>query len=143
MLRPVEKSGDQPGGHTRRLLRRSWLVEHPAPNIEPGDVVVLADGREALVTARVEVEPLEVVVGLILPPELPRDAHEPEDDRQNDGENENNDGGCEKKPDHSWSLPSTTATTFLSAVTRLGGHEPILSTGIGLGCWAIWAVRAQ
>jgi hypothetical protein len=30
------------------------LVEHPAPNVEPGDVVVLPDGREALVTARVE-----------------------------------------------------------------------------------------
>ena len=23
------------------------LLEHPAPNVEPGDVVVLADGREA------------------------------------------------------------------------------------------------
>ena len=33
------------------------LLEHPAPNLEPGDVVVLADGREALVTARVEAEP--------------------------------------------------------------------------------------
>jgi hypothetical protein len=30
------------------------VLEHPAPNLEPGDVVVLADGREALVTARVE-----------------------------------------------------------------------------------------
>ena len=29
-------------------------VEHPAPNVEPGDVAVLADGREAIVTARVE-----------------------------------------------------------------------------------------
>jgi hypothetical protein len=44
------------------------LLEHPAPNVEPGDVVVLQDGREALVTARVEaqrgllVELLEVVV---------------------------------------------------------------------------------
>jgi hypothetical protein len=27
------------------------LIEHPAPNVEPGDVVVLDDGREALVTA--------------------------------------------------------------------------------------------
>ena len=33
------------------------LLEHPAPNLEPGDVVILTDGREALVTARVEVEP--------------------------------------------------------------------------------------
>ena len=31
------------------------LIEHPAPNVEPGDLVVLADGREALVTARVAV----------------------------------------------------------------------------------------
>jgi urease accessory protein UreE len=30
------------------------LLEHPAPNLEPGDVVVVADGREAVVTARVE-----------------------------------------------------------------------------------------
>ena len=33
------------------------LLDHPAPNLEPGDVVVVADGREALVTARVEAEP--------------------------------------------------------------------------------------
>jgi hypothetical protein len=35
------------------------LIEHPAPNVEPGpgDVVVLGDGREALVTTRVEAEP--------------------------------------------------------------------------------------
>jgi len=33
------------------------LLEHPAPNLEPGDVVVLADGREGVVTARVEAEP--------------------------------------------------------------------------------------
>ena len=30
--------------------------EHPAPNVEPGDVVVLDDGREELVTARVETD---------------------------------------------------------------------------------------
>ena len=33
------------------------VVDHPAPNVEPGDVVVLADGREAIVTARVEGTP--------------------------------------------------------------------------------------
>jgi hypothetical protein len=33
------------------------VLEHPAPNIEPGDAVVLSDGREALVTARVEAKP--------------------------------------------------------------------------------------
>ena len=32
-------------------------LEHPAPNLEPGDVLVLTDGRDALVTARVEAEP--------------------------------------------------------------------------------------
>ncbi len=35
------------------------LIEHPAPNLEPGDgdVIVLADGREALVTTRLEGSP--------------------------------------------------------------------------------------
>jgi hypothetical protein len=32
------------------------IIAHPAPNIEPGDVVVVGDGCEALVTARVETE---------------------------------------------------------------------------------------
>jgi hypothetical protein len=32
------------------------LLEHPATNLEPGDVVMLADGREALVTARIEAD---------------------------------------------------------------------------------------
>ena len=32
------------------------LIEHPAPNVEPGGVVMLEDGREALVTARVETD---------------------------------------------------------------------------------------
>jgi len=31
---------------------------YPAPNVEPGDVVMLTDGREALVTARVEGRPV-------------------------------------------------------------------------------------
>jgi hypothetical protein len=35
----------------------SGLLEHPAPNLEAGDLVLLADGREALVTARVEAQP--------------------------------------------------------------------------------------
>jgi len=46
------------------------VLEHPAPNLEPGNVVVVADGREAVVTERVEAEPgprplvamLEVVI---------------------------------------------------------------------------------
>ena len=33
------------------------VLEHPAPNLESGDVVVLTDGREGLVTAGVEAEP--------------------------------------------------------------------------------------
>jgi hypothetical protein len=33
------------------------VLEHPAPNLEPGDVVWLLDGDEAVVTARVEAEP--------------------------------------------------------------------------------------
>jgi hypothetical protein len=36
------------------------VIEHPAPNVEPGDVVMLEDGREALVTARVETDGREV-----------------------------------------------------------------------------------
>jgi len=32
------------------------LLEHPAPNVEPGDAVMLADGREALVPAQVETD---------------------------------------------------------------------------------------
>ena len=43
------------------------LLEHPAPNLGPGDVVELEDGREALVTARVETdgEPIEALLELI------------------------------------------------------------------------------
>jgi hypothetical protein len=45
------------------------LLEHPAPNLEPGDVVVLADGREALVTARVEAwpGPFEALLEVVAP----------------------------------------------------------------------------
>jgi hypothetical protein len=32
------------------------LLEHPATNVEPGDVVQLADGRDALVTAKFEAD---------------------------------------------------------------------------------------
>jgi hypothetical protein len=47
------------------------LLEHPAPNLEPGDVVVLADGRDALVTARVEAErgsPLAALLKVVVAP---------------------------------------------------------------------------
>ncbi len=40
--------------------------------------------------------------------------------------------------------PSTVRRLLLAAgLMPARGHEPILSTSIGLGCWAIWAVRAQ
>jgi hypothetical protein len=62
------------GGPESPAMRRYWvavpiyrlpdtagddlsLVEHSAPNLEPGDVVVVAHGREAVVMARVEAEP--------------------------------------------------------------------------------------
>ena len=41
------------------------LLEHPAPNVEPGDVVMLPDGREALVTARVETGGVGPFAGLL------------------------------------------------------------------------------
>jgi hypothetical protein len=49
-------------------------VEHPAPNVEPGDVLVLPDGREALVTARVEARPgpLEALLEVVLSARQPR-----------------------------------------------------------------------
>ena len=54
------------------------LLEHPAPNIEPGDVVVLADGREALVTARVETYNVGSLAGLlqvVIAPTPPSDRY--------------------------------------------------------------------
>jgi hypothetical protein len=45
------------------------FLEHPAPNVEPADVVMLPGGREALVMARVEAKQgpltalLEVAIG--------------------------------------------------------------------------------
>jgi hypothetical protein len=48
------------------------LLEHPAPDLEPGDVIVLADEREALVTALVDVHVGELAGLLevaIAPPE--------------------------------------------------------------------------
>jgi hypothetical protein len=48
-------------------------LRHPAPNLEQGDVLILSDGREALVTARLEPKPgrlaalLVVIVGSLSP----------------------------------------------------------------------------
>jgi len=46
------------------------LLQHPASNLEPGDVVLLADGREAIVTARVEARPgpLEALLEVVAAP---------------------------------------------------------------------------
>ena len=44
----------RPTASTTTLATISASSEHAAPNAEPGDVVVLGDGREALVTVRVE-----------------------------------------------------------------------------------------
>ena len=49
------------------------VLEHPAPNIEPGDVVVIPDGREALVTARVDAEPGSLLEVAIAPTPLTSD----------------------------------------------------------------------
>jgi hypothetical protein len=45
-------------------------MEHPTPNLEPGDLVELEDGREALVTARVEAAPgqLEALLEVVVAP---------------------------------------------------------------------------
>jgi len=57
--RPHDTTGDDLG-----------LLEHP--NLGPGDVVVLADGREALVTARVEGRPgrFEALLEIVVAPTL-------------------------------------------------------------------------
>ena len=45
------------------------LLEHPA-NLQPGDVVVTPDGREALVTSRIETEqsPLAALLEVAIAP---------------------------------------------------------------------------
>jgi hypothetical protein len=54
---PVLSAGWPSTVSTTRPATTLGTVEHPAPNVEPGDVIMLVDGREALVTARVEAEP--------------------------------------------------------------------------------------
>ena len=54
------------------------LLEHPAPNLEPGDVLILEDGRETVVTARVEAEPGPgplIAMLLVAVPQRPAVAH--------------------------------------------------------------------
>jgi hypothetical protein len=84
---PHQRQRPQPGSH--RAASLSGLatygihnhagddlgrVQHPAPNVEPGDVVMLEDGREALVTARVETEtaaPLAALLEVVVMSERP------------------------------------------------------------------------
>jgi hypothetical protein len=42
------------------------LLEHPAPNVEAGDVVMLADGRKALVTSRVDDSPFVALLQVVM-----------------------------------------------------------------------------
>jgi len=62
---------DSSGEHDPQ--RDLCILEHRASNVEPGDVVVLPDGREALVTARVESEPgpLGALLGVLVAPGIP------------------------------------------------------------------------
>jgi hypothetical protein len=55
------------------------LIVHPAPNVEPGDVVQLADGHDAIVTARVETSdaPIAALLEVIVAPHAPLLPHEP------------------------------------------------------------------
>jgi hypothetical protein len=54
------------------------VIEHPVPNVEPGDVVQLADGREAVVTARVETgeAPIAGILEVVVAPSAPALPHE-------------------------------------------------------------------
>jgi hypothetical protein len=55
-------------------------IEHAAGNVEPGDIVFLPDGREALVTARVEAGagPLAALLEVVISPSpLDRDDAHP------------------------------------------------------------------
>ena len=56
------------------------VIQHPAPNVEPGDVVQLPDGREAIVTARVETgeAPIAGLLEVVVAPSAPR-RYRPED----------------------------------------------------------------
>lgn len=47
------------------------VIAHPAPNVEPGDVIMLPDGREAIVTAQVEtsgVGPFAAMLEVVVAP---------------------------------------------------------------------------
>lgn len=50
------------------------LLEYAAPNLEPGDTVFLADGTEALVTARVETVKDPLAALLEIAPTTPPNA---------------------------------------------------------------------
>ena len=76
--RPVAARAELPGGgHGSRGSPAGYsplhdttgddlgTIEHPAPNLEDGDVVTLPDGREALVTRRVETCGVGPLAGLL------------------------------------------------------------------------------
>jgi hypothetical protein len=55
------------------------VIEHPASNVEPGDVVQLADGHDAIVTARVEIDdetPIAALLEVVVAPSAPALPHE-------------------------------------------------------------------
>ena len=56
------------------------LLRHPVPNLEPGDVVPLRDGRQAIVTARIESAPNRALTALleVLVPSETWEARDPE-----------------------------------------------------------------
>jgi hypothetical protein len=49
------------------------LVEHPAPNVEPGDVVELPSDHDAIVTARMETDdaPIAALLEVAVAPSAP------------------------------------------------------------------------
>ena len=50
------------------------LLQHPAPSLEPGDIVELADGSQGLVTARIESnddDPLVALLEVLIAPSSP------------------------------------------------------------------------
>jgi hypothetical protein len=49
------------------------LIEHPEPNVEPGDVVELPSGHDAIVTARLETDeaPIAALLEVAVAPSAP------------------------------------------------------------------------
>jgi hypothetical protein len=49
------------------------VIVHPAPNVEPGDVVELPSGHDAIVTARIETDdaPIAALLEVAVAPSAP------------------------------------------------------------------------